>query len=326
MNKVVLTDHLNKELALIRQILKETDTELIAEDCGTEDETIDAAKDADVLMTANPRFYTPKMIGSLNKCKAVVIMSIGYDGMDIDALTKNGIMLINVPDYCLNEVADHALALLLGMHRKVSASDAKLREQLEYRPYQLRPIKGLSDTTVGIYGFGRIARRSAKRLSAFGCTIQFFDPYVDSDYDEDGVHAKKVSFEQMLRTSDDILMHAPATKENYHIFNDDAFALCERKPYVINVGRGEVMDENALCRAVTSGKVSGAALDVHEYFNDFKADDAIFNTPNIVLTPHCAWYSETSLNNMARTVAEEINRVMRGQMPLSVVNKKELGL
>lgn len=326
MKKVVLTDNLNEELTLIRQILAETGTELTAVNCESEQETVEASHDADVLMTANPQFYTQKMIDSLTKCKAVVIMSIGVDCIDIEALTKKGIMLINVPDYCLDEVADHGVTLLLTMHRKVFFSDEKLREQLEYRPKQLRPIKGLADTTVGIYGFGRIARRSAKRLSSFGCKLQFCDPYVEGDYEEDSVFAKKVSFEEMMRTSDDILIHAPATAENYHIINDDAFALCEKTPYIINVGRGEVMDVEALSRAIYSGKVSGAALDVHENFNDFKADDVIFTTPNIVLTPHSAWYSEKALENMARTVAEETNRVIRGEMPKSVVNKAELGL
>ena len=326
MNKVVLIDKMNEDLELISRLLRETDTELIVVDCETEEQAIEATRDADALITADPRFYTPKMINSLEKCKAVVVMSIGTDAMNIEALSEKGIMLINVPDYCLDEVADHALALLLAVHRKLFFSDRKLREQLAYRPKQLRPIKGLVDTTVGIYGFGRIARRSAKRLSAFGCTLQFCDPYVYEDYNEDGVYEKKVSFEELMRSSDDILIHAPATKENYHIINDDAFALCEKKPYFINVGRGEVMDVDALSRAIYSGRVSGAALDVHENYNDFKADDVLFTTPEIVLTPHSAWYSERSLKNMAITVGEEINRVMRGEIPKSLVNKKQLGL
>ena len=326
MNKVVLTDKMNEELDIIKQMISQTDSQLVIKDCKSEQEVIETTRDADIILTADPTYYTPKMYNSLEKCKAVIVMSIGTDSINIEALTKKGIMLINVPDYCLDEVADHALALLLSVHRKIFYSEQKLREQLEYRPKQLRPIKGLADTTVGIYGFGRIAKRSAKRLTAFGCRLQFCDPYIDEDFEKDGIIAKKVSFEQMMRTSDDILIHAPATKENYHIFNDEAFALCENKPYVINVGRGEVMDVDALSRAIYSGKVSGAALDVHENYSDFKPDDVLFTTPEILLTPHSAWYSERALENMATTVGEEINRVVRGQMPKSVVNKKELGL
>ena len=326
MNKVVLTDKMNEELDIIKQIISQTDSQLVIKDCKSEQEVIETTRDADIILTADPTYYTPKMYNSLEKCKAVIVMSIGTDSINIEALTKKGIMLINVPDYCLDEVADHALALLLSVHRKIFYSEQKLREQLEYRPKQLRPIKGLADTTVGIYGFGRIAKRSAKRLTAFGCRLQFCDPYIDEDFEKDGITAKKVSFEQMMRTSDDILIHAPATKENYHIFNDEAFVLCENKPYVINVGRGEVMDVDALSRAIYSGKVSGAALDVHENYSDFKPDDILFTTPEILLTPHSAWYSERALENMATTVGEEINRVVRGQMPKSVVNKKELGL
>jgi len=326
MNKIVLTDKMNEELDIIKQIISQTDSELVVKDCRSEQEVIETTRDADIILTADPTYYTPRMYDSLEKCKAVIVMSIGTDSMNIEALTKKGIMLINVPDYCLDEVADHALALLLSVHRKIFYSEQKLREQLEYRPKQLRPIKGLVDTTVGIYGFGRIAKRSAKRLTAFGCRLQFCDPYINEDYTENGVYAKKLSFEQMMRTSDDIVIHAPATKENYHIFNDEAFALCENKPYVINVGRGEVMDVDALSRAIYSGKVSGAALDVHENYSDFKPDDVLFTTPEILLTPHSAWYSERALENMATTVGEEINRVVRGQMPKSVVNKKELGL
>ncbi len=326
MNKVVLTDKMNEDLDLIRELLEQTDTQLVVKVCETEQETIDAARDADALLTADPTFFTPKMISSLEKCKAVLVMSIGTDAMNIEALTKKGIMLVNVPDYCLDEVADHALTLLLSVHRKIKFSEEKLREQLEYRPKQLRPIKGLADTLVGIYGFGRIAKRSAKRLTAFGCRLQFCDPYIYEDYEKDGLFVKKVSFEEMMRTSDDILIHAPATKDNYHIMNDDVFGLCENNPYIINVGRGEVIDVEALSRAVYSGTVSGAALDVHENYSDLKPDDVIFTTPNILLTPHSAWYSERSMLNMQRTVGEELNRVIRGQIPKSVVNRKELGL
>ena len=326
MNKVVLTDKMNEDLNLIRELLKQTDTQLVVKVCESEKETIEATRDADALLTADPTFFTPKMIGSLEKCKAVLVMSIGTDAMNIEALTKKGIMLINVPDYCLDEVADHALTLLLSVHRKIKYSEEKLRQQLEYRPKQLRPIKGLADTTVGIYGFGRIAKLSAKRLAAFGCSLQFCDPYIYEDYEQDGIYAKKVSFEELMRTSDDILIHAPATQENYHIMNDDAFALCENKPYIINVGRGEIIDVEALSRAIHSGTVSGAALDVHENYSDFKADDVIFTTPNILLTPHSAWYSERSLRNMQISVSEELNRVMSGQLPKSLVNKKQLGL
>ncbi len=326
MNKVVLTDKMNEDLDLIRELIKKTDTQLVVKACETEQETIEATQDADALLTADPTFFTPKMIDSLEKCKAVLVMSIGTDAMDIEALSKKGIMLINVPDYCLDEVADHALTLLLSVHRKIKFSEEKLREQLEYRPKQLRPIKGLADTLVGIYGFGRIAKRSAKRLMAFGCKLQFCDPYIYEDYEQDGVFAKKVSFEEMMKTSDDILIHAPATKENYHIMNDEAFALCENNPYITNVGRGEIIDVEALSRSIYSGRVSGAALDVHENYSSFKPDDVIFTTPNILLTPHSAWYSERSMLNMQQTVGEEINRVMTGQMPNSVVNRKELGL
>jgi D-3-phosphoglycerate dehydrogenase len=326
MKKIVMTDKINEELDLLERIISQTGSELVIKDCKSEREVIEATKDADIILTADPTYYTPRMIDGLEKCMAVIVMSIGTDAMNIEALTKKGIMLINVPDYCLDEVADHALALLLSVHRKIFFSEQKLREQLEYRPKQLRPIKGLADTTVGIYGFGRIAKRSAKRLNAFGCRMQFCDPYIDEDYECDGVYAKKVSFGEMMRTSDDILIHAPATKENYHIFNDEAFALCENKPYVINVGRGEVMDVDALSRAIYSGKVSGAALDVHENYSDFKPDDVLFTTPGILLTPHSAWYSERALENIARTVGEEINRVVMGQMPKSAVNRKELGL
>jgi len=326
MYKVVLADKMLEELSLLKEILQQGGAELFTYDCQSEDEMIEATKDADAVMTADLRFFTDKMVDSLDKCKVVVIMSIGVDGMNIDALTRKGIKFVNVPDYCLDEVADHALALLLSVHRKVMSADKMLREDLQYHPKKMRKIKGLSDTTVGIYGFGRIGKRSAKRLAAFGCALQFCDPYIDGDYAGETFTAAKVDFETLMRTSDDILIHAPATEENDHIFSDDAFALCEREPYIINVGRGEIIDVDALSRAIYSGKVSGAALDVHENYSDFKADDVIFTTPNIVLTPHCAWYSETSLNNMARTVAQEINRVLSGQMPLSLVNKKELGL
>jgi lactate dehydrogenase-like 2-hydroxyacid dehydrogenase len=130
-----------------------------------------------------------------------------------------------------------------------------------------------------------------------------------------------VSLETLMRTSDDILVHAPFTKENYHLLGDSAFNMAQNKPYIVNVGRGELIDNAALIRAIRSGKVSGAGLDVSENADPFDPEDEILRTEGVLLTPHSAWYSERSLTLLQMTAAEETRRVLTGQMPLSLVNK-----
>ena len=323
MYKVVVTDHVFDNLDIQRGVLKDI-AEVHEFQCETEDEVIAAAHDADAIMTTNYQYYTARVLESLKKCRVIVRTGIGVDSVDVPTATRLGIMVVNIPGYCLDEVSDHAVTLMLTLHRKIIFGDREVRESLRYRPKEMRPIKGLKDAHVGIIGFGRIARLSAKKLAAFGCDIQFYDPYVNADVKLDEVLAHKVSFETLMRTSDDILVHAPFTNENYHLLDDSAFEMAQNKPYIVNVGRGELIDNAALIRAIRSGKVSGAALDVSENADPFDPQDEILHAEGVLLTPHSAWYSERSLTLLQMTAAEETRRVLCGQIPLSLVNKEVL--
>ena len=323
MYKVVVTDHVFDNLDIQCGVLKDI-AEVHEFQCETEDEVIAAAHDADAIMTTNYQYYTARVLESLKKCRVIVRTGIGVDSVDVPAATRLGIMVVNIPGYCLDEVSDHAVALMLALHRKIIAGDREVRASLRYRPKEMRPIKGLKDTLVGIIGFGRIARLSAKKLAPFGCTIQFYDPYVNTDVNLDGVTAQKVSFETLMRTSDDILVHAPFTNENYHLLSDSAFEMAQSQPYIVNVGRGELVDNAALIRAIRNGRVSGAGLDVSENADPFDPQDEILRTEGVLLTPHSAWYSERSFTLLQMTAAEETRRVLLGQMPLSLVNKEVL--
>jgi D-3-phosphoglycerate dehydrogenase len=323
MFKVVVTDHVFDNLDIQRGVLKDI-AEVQEFQCETEDEVIAAAADADAVMTTNYQHYTARVLETLNKCRVIVRTGIGVDSVDVPAATRLGIMVVNIPSYCLDEVSDHAVTLMLSLHRKIMVGDQEVHTSLRYRPKEMRPIKGLKDTLVGIVGFGRIARLSAKKLAPFGCSIQFYDPYVDADVVLDGVTARKVSFETLMATSDDILVHAPYTSENYHLLGDSAFEMAQNKPYIVNVGRGELVDNAALIRAIRSGKVSGAGLDVSENADPFDPKDKILCTEGVLLTPHSAWYSERSFTLLQKTAAEETRRVLCGQIPLSLVNKEVL--
>lgn len=323
MYKVVVTDHVFDNLDIQREVLKDI-AEVHEFQCETEDEVIAAAHDADAIMTTNYQYYTARVLESLKKCRVIVRTGIGVDSVDVPTATRLGIMVVNIPGYCLDEVSDHAVALMLTLHRKIIAGDREVRTSLRYRPKEMRPIKGLKDTLVGIIGFGRIARLSAMKLVPFGCRIQFYDPYVNTDVELDGVTACKVSFEILMQTSDDILVHAPFTCENYHLLNDSALEMAQNKPYIVNVGRGELVDNAALIHAIRSGRVSGAGLDVSENADPFDPRDEILRTEGVLLTPHSAWYSERSFTLLQMTAAEETRRVLTGQMPLSLVNKEVL--
>ena len=231
-------------------------------------------------------------------------------------------MVVNVPDYCLEEVSDHAVSLMMTLYRKIFDADREVRKSLIYQPLKLRKIKSLRDCTVGIIGMGRIGRLSAKKTAPFGCSLQFYDPYVTEDIENEDFSASKTSFEELMRTSDYVFVHAPATKENYHLLGREAFDIAEKKPYIINVGRGELIDSAALFMAIEEGKLSGAGLDVCENADPFDPSDPILHVKNVILTPHSAWYSERALMTLQTTAAKEAKRVLLGQIPISLVNRQ----
>lgn len=315
MYKVVVTDIL-KPVIPEEAILRENGASLIYGDCKTEAELIELAQDADAIINVYARL-TAKVINSLRRCQVIVRRGIGYDNVDVKAATAKGIAVVNVPDYCIDEVADHVMALLLCTARRVIPA----REQVKSGGWdfkQFLPIPSLKDCTLGLVGFGKVARAVTERAKCFGLKLQTSDPFISAELvSEHGV--RLVSLEELLSSSDFISIHVPLTNDTRGMFSKREFAMMKPSAVVINTSRGLVVDEEALREALQSGKIAFAALDVMTQ-EPPTADNPLRKMNNVILTPHLAWYSEHSAKLAGEKAAQEIVRVFKGYFPKSLVN------
>jgi len=296
--------------------------------CKTEDELIAVAHDADAIITIPMEQAFPRrVIEKLDKCRIISSPGIGYDGIDLEAATERGICVSNFPDYCLEEVSDHAMALLLACARKLFQQDRAVREgkwdSLE-RP-KIRfdiwpPMFRLREQTLGLMGFGRVPRTLVPKAQGFGMKVISHDPYVPADLAA-GMGVELVDFDRLLRESDYISVHSALTAETKHILSLEQFKKMKPTAYLINTARGPLVDDAALYTALSEGYIAGAGLDVIE-FEPPSLDNPIFKLDNVIITAHSAHYSDTSVIELRSRPAEEIARVLKGELPLNVVNYK----
>lgn len=279
-------------------------------------ELVEAARDADAVLCQEARLGA-EVIDHLQRCRVIIRYGVGYDNIDVEAASRKGIVVCNVPDYGTQEVADHTVMLALALIRKLPRSMEYLRSGgWSYVP--LRPIPRVSSLTVGIYGLGRIGRAAALRYRAFGCPLLAYDPYLsESAAAEVGV--ERVDEETLLARSDLLSLHVPLTTQTRHALNRDTFAQMKPGALLVNTARGAVVDTDALTEALDSGRIGGAALDVLET-EPVPTDHPLWTRPNVILTGHLAWYSEASLAQLQRSAAEECARVLRGEPPWNPVN------
>ncbi|MFC4360384.1 C-terminal binding protein [Halobium salinum] len=272
----------------------------------------------DRLLTAP---YTAEVIAALDGCRAIARCGIGVDHVDLDAATDAGMYVLNVPDYCLEEVSTHALMLALALERDLRRYDASLREGVWEKRLGEARVRRLSTMTVGLVGFGAIARRVADKFRAFGADVVATDPYVDAD-EMETAGVEKVEFEPLLDRAHVVSVHTPLLDETRGMFDADAFARMREDAYFLNVARGGLHDEAALDAALDSGDIAGAGIDVFadEPADRFDGTTPSFETPlarheNVVLTPHVAWYSGAASDEKRRTAAEGIRAVFEGREP-----------
>jgi D-3-phosphoglycerate dehydrogenase len=314
--KVVVTDFLFDDLDLEAEALRGVAALVPNRVFRGNADALDRARDADGLLSQMATLDAG-LIGGLERCKVIVRYGVGYDRIDLDAATRKGIAVCNVPDYGTQDVADHTLALMLALVRKLPAMIRQLREG-GWGESPFRPIPRVSALTVGVYGFGRIGKAVAARIRAFGCSVIACDPYLDDEtFARAGV--ERVSREELLTRSDLITLHTPLTQETRRLMDDAAFSRMKRGALLVNAARGGVVDTVALIRALDSGQVGGAALDVLDT-EPIPADHPLWLRPNVFMTGHLAWYSEHSLRQLQRSVGEECARVLRGEPPKNPVN------
>lgn len=314
--KVVVTDYEYPDLTQEQSVIRAVEAELVPTQCKTEEEVIAVVGDADGILNQYAPM-TAKVMNTLKKCKIIARYGIGVDNIDVEAATKAGILVCNVPHYCLHEVSEHALALLLACVRRVPEINETVKQgQWSYKLH--RPIYRIHGSILGIVGLGNIGRMVAKKVQNWGLKILANDPYIEDDVF--GAHgAIRASFEQVLHESDFISAHVPLTEETQHMFSYEQFKMMKRSAYFINTSRGKVVNEEGLYKALEEACLAGAALDVMEK-EPPASDHPLFRFSNVLVTPHIAWFSERSAEDLQRMAAEEVARVLKGEKPFSAVN------
>jgi D-3-phosphoglycerate dehydrogenase len=314
---VIVTDHIFPSLDVERAILQPLGAELVVIKDGPEDELKGSISQADALLVCYAQIRK-ELIKRARRCRIIARYGIGVDNIDVQAATDMGIVVTNVPDYCVEEVSDHALALLLACARKIRLLDQRVRA----RRWELEdavPVHRLSGQVLGLIGFGKIPRALVPKASSLGLTIVASDPFLDEDaMGEYGV--KKVDLSTLLRQSDFVSIHAPLTPETEGIIGEAELRTMKPSAYLINTARGPLLRQPALLRALRERWIAGAALDVLPT-EPPSWDDSLISFDNVILTPHISFYSEESLLELQRKAAEEVARVMTGRPPKYGVNR-----
>lgn len=287
-------------------------------DARAEEAVIEAARGADALIVDASTQVTAEVLADLDL--AVVGRSgIGVDNIDIAAAEQEGTVVVNVPDYCIDEVSTHALALALACLRRLDPYDEAVTDGTW--DWALgRPIGRLAGSTVGLVSFGAIARRLASKLQGFNLSVVGYDPYVPA-YRMDDFGVEKVGFEELLSESSIVSIHAPLTDETRGLFDAEAFAAMREDAVLVNTARGPIVEEDALVDALDSGAIDAAGLDVRE--EEPPGESPLHGRGDVVITPHVAWYSEASRTELGRTVAADVGRVLRGEEPVNRVDPEE---
>jgi D-3-phosphoglycerate dehydrogenase / 2-oxoglutarate reductase len=314
--KVVVTDYEFQTLAPEKEVLSLLDVEFVAAQCHTEEEVIAVCKDADAIINQYAPIST-KVIESLENCKVISRYGVGVNTIDVDTATQKGIVVGNVTDYSVDEVSDHAFALLLALARKV----VKLNSEVKNGVWNFnlgKPIFRLRGRILGLVGLGRIPQALAKKAQSFGLSIIAYDPYIPQEV-ANQLNIKLVELNDLFKESDYISVHAPLTKDTRGLISDEQLNLAKKDLFIINTARGPVIDESALIRALQAGKITGAGLDVTEY-EPIQPDNPLLKMENVIITPHVAWYSEQSEIELKRKTAQNVADVLSGYYPKYLVN------
>ena len=314
--KVVITDYVWESLDVERNTLGDL-AELVALKTKKPEEFLSQAADCDALLNTYAGPITADVMAKMPKCRIIARYGIGVDTIDLEAATRAGIIVTNNPTYCIEEVAEHTMALLLACARKIAFYDRLVRAgRWEVPPG--KPIYRLAGRTLGLVGFGNIARQVAIRAAAFGMRVVYADPFVKEG------PGKKVELDVLLSESDIVSLHPPLTADTRKLMNDAAFSRMKPSAFLINCARGPVVDTDALVRALDSKKIAGCALDTTDP-EPLPDPHPLRGRENVIIIPHAAWYSEKAMEGLQAGAPGEVRRVLSGQWPVNVVNKAVKG-
>jgi D-3-phosphoglycerate dehydrogenase / 2-oxoglutarate reductase len=304
-------------LAVERKILSAIAAEIIHTGNLTTPEALSTVQQADAMMVTLER-VTAEIVNSLQRCRVISRAGTGLDTIDIPVATARGIWVTYVPDYSIDEVSTHAIALLLALARGIVPLVQATRRG-EWNSLASGTIYRLKGQTLGILGFGRIGQAMAAKGRGLGLNVIAHDPYPNHEMAQ-GLGVQLVDLVTLARTSDYISLHTPLLEETRHIVNEQFLGWMKPTAYVINAARGPLIDEAALLAAVRAKTLAGAALDVL-HVEPAPADNPLLHEPRILVTPHSAWYSEEAKIDMRTRAAEEVVRVLRGEKPRAPANQ-----
>ena len=309
---IAVTDSPFPSLDPAKAALARVDPELRMAKSPSADDILAVARDADAVLVTYAKL-PGELLRQLTRCKAIGRFGLGVDNIDIPAAAALGMTVTYVPDYCMQEVSDHAMALLLALVRKVPLSN-KLVQSGRWEVPPIVPIHRLSGRVLGLVGFGNIPRALAPKAKAFGLRVVTHDPYAAADVlAEAGVEG--VGFDELLGMSDFVSIHAPLLPATRGLFNAEVLAKMKQGAFLVNTARGPLVDEDALIAALDSGHLGGAALDVVTT-EPLAKDSKLLGRDNVILTPHTAFYSVEALNELQTKCAADVARVLSGEKPV----------
>ena len=313
---VIVADCDHPSIDIERDVLKDTCPDIRWLACKTEDEVIAQCKDGEgILIQYAP--MTRRVLEQLPRCRIIARYGVGVDTVDLLAASDLGIVVSNVPDYGTNEVSDHALAMMLCLTRKVPMANAQIkRGQWDFR--LMHPVRRHQVQTIGIIGLGRIGRAMAHKTHALGMKVVGYDPFLKATNLPD--YITLLSLEELLQQSDVVSVHCPLTDVTRNMLDGSMLSLMKPSAYLVNTARGCIVDEVALDKLLTDQKLAGAAMDVLAA-EPGPVTHPLFKHENFYCTPHMAWHSEESAQELKRKAAEETRRVLRGEAPMYQVNK-----
>lgn len=315
--RAVITDADYPDVAQERAILQTIGAELVRENLTAEDDLIRALAGVDVVLNQFSQL-TARVIDSLDRCRGIVRYGVGVDNVDVEAATRRGIYVCNVPDYGTDEVSDHAITLLLASARKLLTLAQGVQDGV-WSVEPIKPVGRLRGRTLGIIGLGRIGAMTAAKAQAFGIRVIAYDPIRPMHYFAER-NVGRATLDDLLQTADYISLHAPLSGETRHLIDERALSLMKPTAFLVNTARGGLVDGAALGRALRAGQIAGAAIDVTEQ-EPIPRDSPLLGLPNCILTPHAAWYSDESSAALQRLAGEEAARLVQGEPPRCPVNQ-----
>lgn len=317
---VAVTDSVFPNLEPAKQALSELHAQVKLADAPTPEAILAVAREADGLLVTYAK-VPAQIIEQLARCKIIARFGIGVDNVDIDAATRAGIIVTNVPEYCEDEVSDHAMALLLTLIRKIPFANKRAHAG-KWEMTAVIPIHRLRGRVLGLVGFGKIPKLVATKAQAFGLQVQTYDPYLTAETTAK-FNVKLVTLPELLSTSDYISVHTPLTPETNRMFNADAFRQMKRGALLVNTARGPLVDVEALVDALEAGQLAGAALDVLPQ-EPPAPGLRLLGRDDVILTPHTGFYSEESMVDLQTKAAQQVALVLSGKEPRYPINLKQL--